>query len=91
MTDHETTAILEEMATIRSYLTATEGVLDSGYMPDITALEERVGQICARIQKAEQEAHDAVLPQLIALVEHLNLCEKKMRDFHSTRLKGAPP
>jgi len=91
MSEQETTTLLEEIATIRSYLSATEGVLDSGYMPDITALEERVAQVCARVQKTEQDSHEIILPQLAALVDHLNLCEKKMREFHGSRLEGAVP
>lgn len=87
MSDTEMKALMEELATIKAYLTAALGVLDSGYMPDITALESRVATVCERIQKAPQEIHDQCLEQLVALLEQLNLCEKKMKAFHSDRIE----
>lgn len=85
MSDAELKLLVDEIATIRAYLAAAQGVLDSGYMPDITALESRMSNVCARIQKAPKEIHDTLLEQLISLLEQLNECEQKMRAFHSSR------
>lgn len=88
MTDLEMKAILEELATVQSYLVAAQGILDSGYMPDITPLESRVADLCQRVQQAPKEIHDQCLAQLVSLLEQLNLCEKKMRTFHEMRHPG---
>jgi hypothetical protein len=85
VSEAEIKRIMEEVATIQAYLTAAQGVLDSGYMPDITALESRVAQLCERIQKAPKEIHDQCLEKLVELLEQLNACEQKMRAFHATR------
>jgi hypothetical protein len=85
MTDTEIKAILEELATVQNYLTAAQGVLDSGYMPDITALEGRVASLCERIQKSSPEIHDQCLKQLVLVLDQLNACEQKMKAFHASR------
>ncbi len=85
MTDTEVKALMEELTTAQNYLVAAQGILDSGSMPDITPLEDRVARLCERVQKAPQDIHDQCLKQLVLLLEQLNSCEKKMRAFHAAR------
>lgn len=92
MSDTEIQILLNDMTTVHSYLVAAQGVLDSGYMPDITDLENRVSDLCERIQKAPQEVHGKCLTQLVTILEQLNSCETKMRVFHAkhTTPEGNP-
>jgi hypothetical protein len=68
-----------ELAAIKSYLIAAEDVMKLGHMPDLTGLESRIAILCESVQNADNDLQKECLPELLALVDHLNVCERYIK------------
>jgi hypothetical protein len=79
--------LLEELDGIRKYLGAIQDCLKTGYMPDIASLEKRVSDICLKVQKAEEDDQKQCLPELSALMQSLDDCERDLRQWHAAAMK----
>lgn len=72
--------IRHELEAIKSYLVAAQDVVKSGHMPSLEGLESRIARLCESIQTADADTQQTCLPELFALIEHLNACEKTIRE-----------
>jgi hypothetical protein len=72
--------IRHELEAIKSYLLAAQDVVKTGHMPELEGLENRIARLCESIQGADPETQQTCLPELFTLIDHLNACEKAMRE-----------
>jgi hypothetical protein len=87
MSDTSSSPLLEELASIRDYLDAARAIARDGFMPDMSALEKRVADLCLGIQAADASAQKQCLPELAALLKNLDDCERDLRARHEAGKK----
>jgi hypothetical protein len=83
--------LLEELASIKEYLVAARAIVRDGFMPDMTALEKRVADVCFGIQAADVNAQSQCLPELAALLKNLDDCERDLRAQREDEKKSGAP
>ena len=91
MSDTSASPLLEELASIRDYLDAARAIARDGFMPDMSALEKRIADICQGIQAADAGEQSRCLPELAALLKNLDDCERDLRAQHEAQTKGGAP
>lgn len=79
------TPLLEELASIKAYIGAAREILRDGAMPDMTALEKRIAELCLGIQAADVEEQSHCLPALASLLKCLDECERDMRAWNAAQ------
>jgi hypothetical protein len=83
---------LEELNAIREYLGAVQASLKTGDMPDIAGLEKRVEALCLKVQKADEAVQKQCLPELSALLQDLDECERDLKEWQAAAMKtGSDP
>jgi len=83
--------LLEELNAITGYLNAARSIIHDGTMPDITALEPRIAEVCHGIQAAEFDEQSQCLPLLATLLKTLDECERDMRAWRAGQEKAKTP
>ena len=79
--------LLDELASIKNFLDAAMAEMRTGSLPDITGLEQRVSEVCQKVQSADDDAQKKCLPELSLLLQSLDECERSMREWHAAAMK----
>ena len=74
-----TSSLLEELVSIKNYIGAARAIVKDGNMPDISALEKRISEVCLDIQAADVDEQSRCLPELASILKSLDDCERDMR------------
>jgi hypothetical protein len=82
--------LFEELATIKAYLAAARAIIKDGFMPDMTALEQRITDVCLHLQAAEVDEQSRCLPELASLLKNLDECEREMRAWNDAQEEDTP-
>lgn len=77
--------LLDELASIKNYIGAARAIVKDGFMPDISALEKRISDVCLGIQAAETDEQGRCLAELASLLKCLDDCERDMRAWKETQ------
>jgi hypothetical protein len=91
MTITPSSPLLGELISIKAYLGAARDIVTSGFMPDMSALEQRISDVCAGIQAAEQDEQSRCLPELASILKSLDECESAMRHWQDAHKKAETP
>lgn len=78
--DHQ--RLIDELKSIKNYLAAAQDIIKSGFMPNLSGLEERVTVLCETMKTLPRDIQQQCLPEFTSLIDDLNLCEKNMRAWH---------
>ena len=79
------THLLDELAATKAYIVAARDIVKDGFMPDMSALEKRISDICVGIQAAEVGEQSRCLPELASLLKCLDDCERDMRAWENAQ------
>ena len=80
--------LLDECESLITYVAAAREIVQSGYMPDLKGLDERVADLCAALTLTDPDTKQACLPKLTLFLESLNICENEMSLLHKLQIRG---
>ncbi len=78
---------MKELMSVRATLNAAREELRNGNMPSLFGLDQRVGDICVRLQGADRPTQEECLPELSKLLSDLEVCERDMRAWNDNPVK----
>ena len=79
MTKEHEQILMTELQTLSAYFLQAEETIKNGGTVDMSGMETQVGIVCKKVQESPPEAQRDYLPELTALLAHLDSCELAIR------------
>jgi hypothetical protein len=79
---------MQDLDAIRAMIGESRESIKKGVMPNMFGLDQRIEQICKRIEEANEAIQQECLPVLSILLKDLDECEQDIRAWQQKQTKG---
>jgi hypothetical protein len=82
------TTCVQDLDAIRATLGEARLSLKKGIMPNMFGLDQRIAEVCKRIEGADEAIQQECLPLLSILLNDLDECENDVRKWQEAQSQG---